>query len=316
MRIFSRVVLAALLALILNLSPSPSSAEATTAGDILVVDPGSGTIRHYSASGGDLGVFASGLSSPSWITADRLGNIYVSEHTGRRISIFSPTGVNLFTITTPYDPGGVQVGPDGTIYVADYFSGKVYRYSASGTDLGLFASTPLVQADFMAFDAGGNLYVTDAFFGVVRRISPTGVDLGDFVAGFFSPAGIAFDAKGNLYVASFTSDIVERYSPLGADLGTFVSIGLSASIFGIAFDVAGNLYVANYAEGNIHRFSPAGDDLGVFASTAPVRPRDLVIIPLGAAPTVKEECKDDGWQSFDSSFKNQGDCIQLVNTGK
>src|SRR5438094_704679 len=114
---------------------------------------------------------------------------------------FSPTGVNLFTITTPYDPGGVQVGPDGTIYVADYFSGKVYRYSASGTDLGLFASTPLVQADFMAFDAGGNLYVTDAFFGVVRRISPTGVDLGDFVAGFFSPAGIAFDAQGNLYVA-------------------------------------------------------------------------------------------------------------------
>ncbi len=318
MRIFSRVVLAALLALILSLSPicvSPSSAVApTTAGDILVADPGSGTIRHYSASGAFIDVFASGLSSPSWITADRLGNIYVSEHDGQRISVFSPTGANLLTIATPYTPGGVRVGPDGTIYVADYFGGKVYRYSASGTDLGLFASTPLVQADFMAFDAGGNLYVTDAFFGVVRRISPTGVDLGDFVAGFFSPAGIAFDAAGNLYVASFTSDIVEKYSPSGADLGTFVSIGLSASIFGIAFDVAGNLYVANYAEGNIHRFSPAGDDLGVFVSTAPVLPRDLVIIPVGAAPTVKEECKEDGWQSFD--FKNQGDCIQLVNTGK
>ena len=122
-------------------------------------------------------------------------------------------------------------------------------------------------------------------------------------------------ADAPIMILTLTSDIVERYSPLGADLGTFVSIGLSASIFGIAFDAAGDLYVANYAEGNIHRFSPAGDDLGVFASTAPVRPRDLVIIPLGAAPTVKEECKDDGWQSFDS-FKNQGDCIQLVNTGK
>jgi len=261
MRIFSRVVLAALLALILSLSPicvSPSSAVApTTAGGILVADPGSGTIRHYSASGAFIDVFASGLSSPSWITADRLGNIYVSEHDGQRISVFSPTGANLLTIATPYTPGGVRVGPDGTIYVADYFGGKIYRYSASGTDLGLFASTPLMQADFMAFDAGGNLYVTDAFLGVVRRISPTGEN-GDFVDGFSSPSGIAFDAEGNLYVASFNSDIIQKYSALGADLGPFASLGLSASMFGIAFDASGNLYVANFAEHSIHKFSPAG----------------------------------------------------------
>src|SRR5882724_6203598 len=205
MRIFSRVVLAALLALILSLSPifvSPSSAvEPTTAGDILVADPGSGTIRHYSASGAFIDEFASGLNSPSWITADRIGNIYVSEHDGQRISVFSPTGANLLTITTPYKPGGVQVGPDGTIYVADYFGGKIYRYSASGTDLGLFASTPLVQTDFMAFDAGGNLYVTGVTVtgflleDVVRLVSPIGEDLGSFVTGFSGPEGIAFDAE-------------------------------------------------------------------------------------------------------------------------
>jgi len=325
MRIFTRVVLAALLAPILSLSPifvSPSSAVApTTAGDILVADPGSGTIRHYSASGAFIDEFASGLNSPSWITADRIGNIYVSEHDGQRISVFSPTGANLLTITTPYKPGGVQVGPDGTIYVADYFGGKIFRYSASGTDLGLFASTPLVQTDFMAFDAGGNLYVTgvtDSLLEVVRRVSPTGADLGDFVTGFSGPSGIAFDAAGNLYVASFNSDIIQKYSALGADLGPFAALGLSASMFGIAFDASGNLYVANFAERSIHKFSPAGvEQLPVFISTGldpRSRPRDLVIVPRGAAPTAKEDCKEDGWQSFD--FKNQGDCIQLVNTGK
>ena len=329
MRIFARVVLAALSALILSLSPifvSPSSAVApTTAGDILVADPGSGTIRHYSASGAFIDEFASGLNSPSWITADRIGNIYVSEHDGQRISVFSPTGANLLTITTPYKPGGVQVSPDGTIYVADYFGGKIYRYSASGTaDPVPFASTPLVQADFMAFDAGGNLYVTgvtvtDSLLEpVVHRVSPTGADLGDFVTGFSGPEGIAFDAEGNLYVASFNSDIIQKYSALGADLGPFASLGLSASMFGIAFDASGNLYVANFAEHSIHKFSPAGvEQLPVFILTgqdAQDAPRDLVIVPLGAAPTVKEECKEDGWQSFD--FKNQGDCIQLVNTGK
>jgi hypothetical protein len=35
-------------------------------------------------------------------------------------------------------------------------------------------------------------------------------------------------------------------------------------------------------------------------------------------PTDKAECKDDGWQTFTlpKAFKNQGDCIQFVNTGK
>ena len=35
-------------------------------------------------------------------------------------------------------------------------------------------------------------------------------------------------------------------------------------------------------------------------------------------PRNKEQCKDDGWMRFNTprAFKNQGDCIQFVNTGK
>jgi hypothetical protein len=42
---------------------------------------------------------------------------------------------------------------------------------------------------------------------------------------------------------------------------------------------------------------------------------DIAFTPL---PTSKDQCKDDGWQRFNFpfSFKNQGDCIQFVNTGK
>ena len=40
----------------------------------------------------------------------------------------------------------------------------------------------------------------------------------------------------------------------------------------------------------------------------------------GTPPTNKEQCKNNGWQSLSrndgSSFKNQGDCVQFVNTGK
>ncbi|MCA1637379.1 MAG: hypothetical protein LC768_03425, partial [Acidobacteria bacterium] len=35
-------------------------------------------------------------------------------------------------------------------------------------------------------------------------------------------------------------------------------------------------------------------------------------------PRDKEQCKNDGWMHFDfpRTFKNQGDCIQFVNTGE
>lgn len=44
---------------------------------------------------------------------------------------------------------------------------------------------------------------------------------------------------------------------------------------------------------------------------------DAFSMRSGNAPTNKDQCKDGGWQTFDSpAFKNQGDCIQFVNTGK
>ena len=39
--------------------------------------------------------------------------------------------------------------------------------------------------------------------------------------------------------------------------------------------------------------------------------------PLIGPPATKDACKQNGWQAFNyPTFKNQGDCIQFVNTGK
>jgi len=37
-----------------------------------------------------------------------------------------------------------------------------------------------------------------------------------------------------------------------------------------------------------------------------------------SGPTSKDQCKNGGWRNFSvpRRFKNQGDCIQFVNTGK
>jgi sugar lactone lactonase YvrE len=261
------------------------------------------------------------LASPSWITADKSGNVYVTEYGGDRVRKFSPSGVSLLTITTAYTPGGVAIGTDGTIYVAHYDAGAIHRYSPEGVDLGIFASyagcATGCGTDFIKFDAAGNLYVSDFQpVGRVRLISPTGVDLGNFVTPN-TVEGLAFDTHGDLYVGNFLHFVVEEFSPTGTDLETFAALADPGSAYGLAFDREGNLYAANFGAANIHKYSPTGIDLGIFASVGLVGPRDLVVVPSGG-PTSKNECKHGGWETFDfpRTFKNQGDCVQFVNTGK
>jgi probable HAF family extracellular repeat protein len=44
----------------------------------------------------------------------------------------------------------------------------------------------------------------------------------------------------------------------------------------------------------------------------------IMISPVVAGPVTKDQCKHGGWKSFEfpRTFKNQGDCVQFVNTGK
>ena len=43
-----------------------------------------------------------------------------------------------------------------------------------------------------------------------------------------------------------------------------------------------------------------------------------ITLPSNTVPTNKDQCKNGGWATFTSprTFKNEGDCIQFVNTGK
>jgi TPR repeat len=110
-RVTSAVVFS--LFVVFGLGTAAATAQTISPGDILVVDENVGVVRHYSASGTDLGLFATGLNTPAWITTDRSGNVYVTEYQGKKIDKFSPTGQVLLTITTLYLPGGVAIGSDG-----------------------------------------------------------------------------------------------------------------------------------------------------------------------------------------------------------
>ena len=76
----------------------------------------------------------------------------------------------------------------------------------------------------------------------------------------------------------------------------------------------GVIFASGGDDGAIYTLSPTGTQtlLG-FTDVGGVG--DLTFTPL---PTSTNACKSGGWQAFrfPYTFKNQGDCIQLVNTGK
>jgi hypothetical protein len=194
----------------------------------------------------------------------------------------------------------------GDILVADQGTGTIRHYSAIGTDLGAFASG-LASPSWIAADTSGNVYVSEYGGNRVRKFSPSGATLLAITTAY-TPGGVAIGGDGT---------IIKKFSPMGTDLGTFATLGDPGSAYGMVFDGEGNLYAANFAAANIRKYSPAGVDLGMFASVGLAGPRDLVVVPFGG-PTSKDECKDGGWEAFDfpRTFKNQGDCIQFVETGK
>jgi hypothetical protein len=79
-----------------------------------------------------------------------------------------------------------------------------------------------------------------------------------------------------------------------------------------------NLYPGNYCDGGL-------DGTGTFRLDSPTSACWVGYVPAVQVtayriPTTANECKNGGWQSLaragGSPFKNQGDCIQYVNTGK
>jgi len=191
---------------------SPYGVAVDSAGNVYVADAGNNTLRKITP-GGSVSTFAgrdgsnagdrdgngadARFNSPSGVTIDRAGNVYVADtnnHTIRKISSAgivttlaggagskgSSDGIGLKARFN--GPTGIAVDSAGTIFVADTVNGTIRRITAAGvvsTIAGLAGSSGAVDGTGnavrfttpygVAVDSAGNIFIADSGNNTVRK---------------------------------------------------------------------------------------------------------------------------------------------------
>ena len=157
----------------------PVALAVTPSGDVWVADQGNGRVVEFSSAGRYRVSFA--VPTPAGVGLDARGDAWVSSPSyaltgGNSVREFSPAGHQLrsFGITQAgygdlSNPGGIAVGPDGRIYVAQPDYGLVSVFSPAGsfyTEFGLQPDPGRAAEDLefpqdLAIAATGQVWVAD-----------------------------------------------------------------------------------------------------------------------------------------------------------
>ena len=200
----------------------------------------------------------SNLMTPSQVTTDAKGNIYIADPGQAKVLMYavgSSTVVSLGTgLTTPT---GVAVDGSGDVFIADSGAGSVYEVPFGPSGLNTTGQVTLVSGLGttglqLAADGLGNLYVADPSNGRVIKLSNVGAstasNLGQteaiLTAGFTSPSAVAVDESNNLYVIDGTN-LFEVQGGRGAPTTLLNNL---AGATGLAIDPSGAVYISSASE--------------------------------------------------------------------
>ncbi len=213
------------------------------------------------------------------------GRLYVADETFG-IRVYNVDEGTLWRVISHEDvwmPSDVQVGPDATIYLADWGANEVFVFSPGGELVSRFGEEGngpgqfgTFSPDSLAFGPDGNLYVLDENtndaeedFTRIQVFSVDGTYLREFPIDFENPSieDMSFGPDGNLYLVDWFGDVLLQYSPDGTFVG---KVGEDALYFAspqdVAIDNAGNFYVAIWSPEGVIKLDPSGNLVAQFGA--------------------------------------------------
>jgi predicted membrane-bound mannosyltransferase/sugar lactone lactonase YvrE len=191
------------------------------------------------------------------------------------------SGANPGELNTPH---GIDIAPDGSVYVADSGNNRIEKFSAEGALLetyGTYANVleseapggTMNQPWDVAVGPDGSIYVADTFNHRIQKLSANGTFIkmwgtfaqGDDPADLWGPRGIAVYPNGNVLVTDTGNKRVLVFDKDLNYLAQFGGAGFDAGQFdepvGIAISESGLVAVADTWNRRVQVFQPDADGL-------------------------------------------------------
>jgi YVTN family beta-propeller protein len=245
---------------------------------------------------------------------------YVTNIGSNFVSVID-TSTNTVVATVPDGgtaPFGVAITPDGTrAYVGDETSATVSVIDTSTNTLVATVPCTCFGAGGVAITPDGTrAYVTTFGNSAVQEIDTSTNTPGPLVFVGGTPFQVAITPDGSRAYVPNESSVSVINTSTNTVVATVADGGTAP--FGVAITPDGTrAYVTNIASNSV---SVIDTSTNTVVATVPVAtfPIGVAITPGIGPPTNKDQCKDGGWKAFTipEKFKNQGDCVSFVNTGK
>jgi sugar lactone lactonase YvrE len=219
--------------------------------------------------------FPLNVTGPVSLAADGLGNVWLGDKGGNKVSKISPQGQDLLDITKDIaNPTGIAVTSNNNVFVANSGgSGSVVGLTNSGTEL---AGSPFTLGGIsnpiaIANDPSDNLWILNGN-STVSEISITGAAISPSGGYIFGPSagqpnGIAADSYGNAFVSDYPNNAIYEFDP---GPGIFLQPVFISNINGpqgMQADTSGNVWFVNSGNNDLDHLVDTGPGYGNISAT-------------------------------------------------